>query len=394
MDPRTRLMVSGSPILLGVLLLSCTSHARLESLREARQKIQAERRTIPPLPGLEDLKGVVHVHSRLSWDGRGAPEEVLTGARQAGLRWLMTTDDNTPRTFSEGPQGRQGDLVVIRGVQVTYIHSALLVFNLASQVEIPYWESLNLHETLQSMIALMKAKGGIVFLANPARFQDWSVTGYDGMEIYNFADDAGEWKNLARLPKYLFDVFYSYDRFPEELLLQFVDYPARPLARWDSATQSRRVVGIAGSDAHQNIRLFGRSLDPYGRIFGLVTTHLLAARRDERAVLEALREGHAYVAFDQLADATGFRMTADDGTHRALMGDAVPLSPSLRLSLEAPHTGWIRVFQDGQLISEVDADRWEAPVTRPGTYRVEVWLRIMDAWRPWILSNPVYVMGR
>ena len=31
------------------------------------------------------------------------------------------------------------------------------------------------------------------------------------------------------------------------------------------------------------------------------------------------------------------------------------------------------------------------PVDRPGVYRIEVSLRVVDRWRPWIFSNPIYV---
>jgi len=30
-------------------------------------------------------------------------------------------------------------------------------------------------------------------------------------------------------------------------------------------------------------------------------------------------------------------------------------------------------------------------VDRPGVYRIEVSLRVVDRWLPWIFSNPIYV---
>lgn len=394
LDIRSRVSIFRSLAILSILVVSCTPHRTLESFEKARRQIQEERRLISPRDGLRDLKGAIHVHSRLSWDSQGQPEDIIAAARAAGLQWLMTTDDNELATFTEGPQGWHDGVLIIRGVQVTQIHSAFLVFNLSGPVKIPFWEALNLHETLQAMIDLLKAKGGVVLIANPARFQDWSVTGYDGMEVYNVVDDIAEWKHLVRLPQYLLDVFYSYDRFSEDVFLQLVDHPAHSLARWDTLTRRHRIVGIAGSDAHQNVRVFGRQLDPYGLMFRVVTTHLLARTIDERALLGALQEGHAYVAFDLLADATGFRFMAEDDDRVAQMGDAVPLTPGLRFSIEVPHTGLLRIIKDGELMREARTDRWEAPVTSPGVYRVEVWLQIGTRWWPWILSNPIYVTSR
>lgn len=80
-------------------------------------------------------------------------------------------------------------------------------------------------------------------------------------------------------------------------LLQELD-PA-VIERWDRINAERPFTGIAGNDSHQNMSLLGLRLDPYPRAFRFVSTHVLAPELTEQAVLDALRDGRCYVAFDR-----------------------------------------------------------------------------------------------
>jgi len=82
------------------------------------------------------------------------------------------------------------------------------------------------------------------------------------------------------------------------------------LARYDEINRKRQFTGIAGNDAHQNVSFFGYQLDPYPRAFRFVTTHVLAPELTQEAVLEALRKGRSYVAFEgskRVAGAGGWK---------------------------------------------------------------------------------------
>jgi hypothetical protein len=65
--------------------------------------------------------------------------------------------------------------------------------------------------------------------------------------------------------------------------------------------------------------------DPYFRSFRNSSTHVLAPKLEEPALRAALKAGHAYVSFDWMADAAGFRFDAIDanGKQAAIMGDEV-----------------------------------------------------------------------
>jgi hypothetical protein len=150
-------------------------------------------------------------------------------------------------------------------------------------------------------------------------------------------------------------------------------------------------VGLAGNDAHQNIRVLGRQIDPYGLSFRLVRTHILAAELSEPEVLRALAAGHAYVAFDLLSDATGFGFWAEDGAFQGIQGDEVGIAPGLRLMIESPVEGLIELIRNGTVIRTAATPSLTVPVEEAGSYRVQISLKIGGRWQPWIFSNPIYV---
>ncbi len=111
--------------------------------------------------------------------------------------------------------------------------------------------------------------------------------------------------------------------------------------------------------------------------------------------MAAIRAGHCYIAFDILADSTGFRFTAHQGDENALMGDQIALGAGVRLKVVTPIKSRIVLFRDGQRIDEApDALLKEFAVSQAGVYRVEVYLDSLGSSfkeRPWIISNPIYV---
>src|SRR5204863_2530753 len=82
--------------------------------------------------------------------------------------------------------------------------------------------------------------------------------------------------------------------------------------------------------------LFKAQLDPCENSLRHVGTHLLLTELSEKAVWEALSAGRAFVAFDWLADATGFDCAVKSPTVRHEVGSPVPFANGLRLQAQAP----------------------------------------------------------
>jgi hypothetical protein len=358
--------------------------------------------TPPSIPDRwHEVVGNIHLHTVLS-DGSGTMADVVEAARQAGLDFVIPTDHNV---FAPEGEGWYGDVLLLIGEEV---HQE------GRNPEGSHYLALGIREDvaplardgMQGVIHAVQEQGGIGFLAHPyerpaplvgiAAFPwlDWPVEGYTGISIWNYMSEYKSY--LTSLPRALLSVFWPSwfirGPFPETLAL------------WDDLLSRRPVPAIGASDAHAQTYRLGpltRVVFPYAYVFRCVNTHVLLQspfsrdlEADRRLLLEALAQGHAFVAYDLLADARGFRFAAWAGDDVAgIMGDAVPLQPGLRLEVVAPAPGSIRLLRDGQEVARARGKHLAWPVEGPGVYRVEVYRRKWLRRRAWILSNPIYIRG-
>jgi hypothetical protein len=135
-------------------------------------------------------------------------------------------------------------------------------------------------------------------------------------------------------------------------------------------------------------------VDPYDAVFRAVNTHILASSLSAESLVEALRAGRCFASFNLLADANGFQCVVREGETGpvvALMGDEVSLQEGLVLEARTPVPSVIELFRDGTPIRRLEGRHLRHAVDRPGVYRVELSLRVLDRVRPWVLGNPVYI---
>ncbi|HEY8459689.1 MAG TPA: histidinol phosphatase, partial [Blastocatellia bacterium] len=207
-------------------------------------------------------------------------------------------------------------------------------------------------------------------------------------------------------------------------------------AKWDRSLMQQRATGVAANDCHHNqvftlkaappdgvlINAVGEGnrkitveqapriadllknrasgdviakldFDPYERSMRYVTTHFLMRDLNENAVRQALRQSHVYVAHDWLCDPTGFAFIAEAGGKRSgVMGDEVKMARGMKMRVEAPVAGVIKLFLNGRVINESRSDRLSYAIDEPGAYRAEVWLEVDGEMRPWIYANPIRVV--
>ena len=324
-----------------------------------------------------DVAAAIHVHTRHS-DGTATIAAIARIAERQGIRVLYITDHDTLAGLERGEAGWHGRTLVLVGEELTCQAGHVVTLNVASPVapDQPAAQALDAIGTQQ----------GLAFVAHPywdgEPWRDWpAVVRATGMELYNLAHDAHEesrWKLLAAaapLPARLF-------------LPLMLDRPTRALAQWDSITQQRRFVGIAGNDAHGLQWTPLVRLAPYDLSLACVRTHLLVPDVTPEAVHTALAEGHAFIGFDLLGDTTGFTFLLLRGAAViGLMGDERPMEPGLFLYIWTPRACALRLLRDGQPFQETTGHECYIPVSHAGVYRVEADL---DG-TPWIISNPIYV---
>jgi hypothetical protein len=290
----------------------------------------------------------------------------------------------------------------------------------------------------QEFCDVVRNRTGLIFLSHLEERMDWNVHGLTGTEIYNIHADFKDEKNLIaamKNPLWIFKCVELFRKYPQEAFSTLQDYPADYLRRWDELCQIAPHTGVAANDAHQNtglaIRLlpakrvrvedalgeklleldvatipvlqalakgkkagdllFKIQLDPYERSLRHVGTHLLLPDLTEKGVWDALEQGRAFVAFDWIADASGFDFAAITPSGRQEMGSRIRMEKDVDLTGSSPLPAAWKLMRNGKPVRESTGRHVEFRVSEPGVYRVECWLRVAGEDMIWILSNPIYV---
>jgi len=350
---------------------------------------------------LKDYTAVIHVHSAYSFDGRTTVTAILKAARRSGIDILLLTDHSTLRAREDGFEGWQNGVLVVVGEEIAPRFNHYLAFGHDRAIDCAEKEP-NLPP--QAYIDRVKMRGGMGFIAHPDHtgaplfhvkhypWIDWSVAGYAGMGIWDFMTDwqSGLSSPLRALMGYAFPALLLRGPLPQTF------------ARWDRLTQERRVVGIGELDNHNSLRRHWGipvSVFPFGRVFNLIRTHVVIekplsgdGRSDIATILEALRRGRAYVSLDHFQPAKGFSLIleADGGPYT--LGDEAVLRHTAEFRVRCPHRARIRLIRNGILFHECNADAFRITVQEPGVYRVEADLKAFGRYRPWIYSNPIYLI--
>jgi hypothetical protein len=341
---------------------------------------------------LHDLTCVVHVHSTHS-DGTGTVPEIAAAARRNAVDVVLLTDHDTLAAKHAGEERWHDGVLVLVGEEITPPdRDHFLAFGIEKEIR--------RRQAAADICASVASAGGFGFAAHPfsrgserfrrARGMPWTdidCEGLEGVELWSFVTDTAE--RLGSIPDML-----RFIAMPGRML----DHPPeRNLAEWDRLCRRRRVVGIAGIDAHQiGIRVAGQvplRLMSYARSFRHLRTHVLCdeppsgeLEHDRDQVYAALRMGHCYMSVDSLGSPRGFSFEADG----AGMGDEAPYAgQTLRAS--TPRPAVLRLLRDGEEVAAAHAAQLEHRAAERGVYRIEARLAAHGRERTWILSNPVYL---
>lgn len=395
-------------LLLGLMILSqlpfIYRRHQLGVLRESIARLNAQRASDQSSLPFADYGGVIHVHSMLGGHSAGSFSEIVRAAEANKLDFVVMTEHPAAEidTAEMTLKGMHGGALFIGGSETVAAGGERLLI-------MPGDGTANRDGTAsaQQLIARAKARGSLAFVAYPQEYRSWDAGGYDGIEVYNLYTNARRASPLTLF----FDGLWSYGSYPDLLFARFYERPDESLRKLDqllAASPERKLVAIAGNDAHSNIgfgladatgkQLVGIKLDPYERSFAVVRNHVLLEKGQPlsaEALLRALGAGHSYISFDLFCEAAGFSYAARSRTESVMMGDEIRLDEELRLMVRTPVTSRIRLIKDGApLREETVASTGEFPVTQKGIYRVEAYLDQLPGIlrdKPWIISNPIYV---
>jgi hypothetical protein len=318
----------------------------------------------------EDLKGSIHIHSAAGSHSLGTYLEIIEAAKLAGYDYLFLTDH--PKEYELFNQIQDPELVMIYGVEEERDDSGRNLRSQESEVKV-----YSLFET------------------------DSVPEDVTGLEIFNLAENAKQSNNPISWLTWL----YHKATYEGLFFFHFWELKNEYLQLWDEVTLQRPLAAVAGNNAHQNVgvvlvsgageRIFSLFVDPYLRSLQFVTNHVLvpkASEVTESLILQALSSGASYIAFEKIADPTGFSFHAIDGGSILAMGSQVPVGSTL--VFQSPIPSRFQLRRSGSVYRELEGSRFELETEEAGVYRVEVYPlnppRLIRG-KPWIISNPIYV---
>jgi hypothetical protein len=350
-----------------------------------------------------ELTGSLHLHTRYS-DGELYHADLTAAAARAGLDFLIATDHNVyvegVDRWTEFPGGRR--VLMLAGEEIHHQDripqkNHLLVCGARTDLS-------RLAPDPQALIDAVNRAGGASFLAHPydaasplARedalgWVDLDVQGFSGLEIWNYMS---EFKTVFH--NRLEMVFYAF--FPS---LGILGPNPDTLALWDRwLAQGRRMSAVGGPDAHGHAYSMGplrKVIFPYEYLFRAVTMHILVekvtgdAQADGRVIVEALKKGSGWVAYDLPKSTRGFRFSAQGKTAAAGPGEEIPFSPGILRRANLPHTAEWRIIRAGEgIVSRGSGAAATFSPAGSGAFRLEARRFFRGRKRGWIFSNPVYL---
>ena len=418
-------------VLLLVVFRTALYHRLVTFPREAEAwaAIRAGRAEVTLDDGWNDYRGVCHSHSEVSHDCMVPFEEILQVLKDTERDFICMSDHcvDGKADYSVQWKGLKDGKLFVRGFEMSH---GFMPWGLSDDTV------LDCSKDPALLAKEIEERGGLLFIAHSEEPREWELPQIKGMEIYNIHTDFKD-ENMRDLAP---DLLLNLRAYPDQTFRLIFDRQTEILRHWDQLNATRKMVGIAANDCHQNngvvgtytaqgtlllldtspdtigeyslnpltrllLRIFfghlepGRQLfhfqlDPYERMVRYVSTHVLARELTEAALLDALRQGRVFIGFDMIADSTGFTYVAEgpgprESGGRAVMGESMPWSLGIRLRGASPHPCRFTILRNGALEHQCEGREFEWASVGRGKYRVEAELEILGEWVPWVYTNPI-----
>jgi hypothetical protein len=376
--------------------------------------------TLPPRPIVlapfidGTIPGIIHVHTSRS-DGLSSPDEIAAAAARAGLKFVVFTDHGDGTRKPDPPQYRSG-VLCFDGVEISTTGGHYVAIDMAAS---PY----PLAGEPRDVVEDVRRLGGFGIAAHPdspklqLKWTGWDAP-FDAIELLNpdtawrvwmerASGDGEKWS--AR--KTLLSALVDYPFRPAAVMANLIP-PSRAVDAWEAQTRRRRVVAIAGADAHA--RLAPRSADPgnnrfafpfpsYESAFRVLSIHVRIDRplsgnaaADGPVLMRAIRAGHLYAAVDGAATPASLDFTATNDHGTVSEGDELGAGGpvTLRVHSNAPSGFTTRIWRGAAILGDRHEQAFSVGATGdPAVYWVEI--RGAEGRNPltWVRSNPIYVRG-
>jgi hypothetical protein len=415
---------------------------------EAWKELTTQREPVALQTGWNEYRGVMHSHSHISHDSEVEFPEIVEALHKAQCQFIFMTDHvvDGKADYSLGWRGVHDGILFVQGYEM---QEGFMPWGL------PEGTVLRNDAHPAELAKEIRQLGGVLCLGHVEAGRPFHIPEIDGMEIYNIHTDLiDELVDKHSRPELVKEFLINLFSYGDQTLRHMFDWwtLAMLVQKWDEQSLHRKITAIAANDCHQNVgvrgiytaqdtlllldtghndpedklyeldlNVFTRSLlrllfgrleadkqlfridaDPYDRSARFVNTHLLATELTEPALIDALRTGRAFIAFNMLADASGFAYVAQGNGEQATMGEQIAFAPGLRLLAEAPLSCRFTLFRDGKKVTDQEGRTFEHEVTAPGKYRIQADLPVPGEisvigssyaldMAPWVLTNQIEV---
>jgi len=331
-------------------------------------------------------RGDFHMHTGesdgfcASKAGRAIPCPVfrtIEAAETAHLDFITITDHNSVGHFNamRELQPYFDDVLLIPGREITTYQGHANIFGATAFVD--YRLGRPTAPDMVSIFADASHKGALISINHPTAPTDASCRGcgWTAPEAATAMASAMEAMNAGNLWRQLAGADAG-----------------RDIVRWEQElAKGRRMTALGGSDNH-DVRL--------GRLgIGFPTTLVYASELSERAILEAVRQGHVWVdTSGELGHA--FDLHATSGSNHGIIGDTVAVGHGKAMTLEIAVDGCkgyvLKGFVDGHedtaLSAALASNRERDTLTWQGDGGRH-WIRfeVRDGAKLVLFTNPVYI---
>ncbi len=345
----------------------------------------------------DEYVGIIHAHTFLGGHSNANFEELIKGANDAGVDFVMMTehwsDDYDTSTLTLN--GKYGRTLFIGGNEIDTADGDRFLMIPGSN------EAASLRRSsTDAVLAKLHGEQRLGLITYPEKYNSWNAD-FDGIEVFSLHTSAKAINKFTGP----FDIIWSGRAYPQLTFAQYFRRPDANLTKFDEASQKRCVALFAGTDAHSNIgfHLFGDDagnkfldfkLDPYAFSFSMARVHILLAKGTQltrESTIEAVKLGRFFVGIDGIGDTSGFRFSAG----AANFGDETPTANVQQIKAFVPVTSRVVLLKNGTKIDErLATGEIEFAPNGSGVYRVEVYRDDLGepfSQMPWIMSNPIYL---
>lgn len=340
--------------------------------------------------------GNMHIHSRYS-DGSATIDQIRTAAKRAGLDFIIITDHFNLQAADQ--EGYKDDLLMLVGMEINEAHNHYLALDIKKVVK-------NNTDHPQEVINDVNEQGGIGIIAHPLEYAsnflnegnvynwiDWSVEGFQGIEIWNLLS---QWKgSITNFFKALYYVLNPQGAIIGPYL--------QTMRRFDEyQQQGKRIVAFGGADAHAPGMRLGSlyfKIISYPFSFRSINMHILLQQplsgdlsTDKAMVYNAFRSGSCWVANDYFKNSRGFSFVLCSEKQTFNMGELLSWQKNMKIKVHTPYLAQVKLFKDGLQVADSEGEEHLFERITKGIYRVEAYCQHKFKYRPWIFTNSIWVV--